>query len=280
MLYPLSPEVAASVRVLLPTDVHLAAAAALSGQAPAEIYADDPLHPRAAAVILPNRRVYLAGSPEAVGFATAFAALLRERYLPLAVTAGPVPCVIAYTPASWEERLPDLFADISATRLEREYFRLQLRAPVAEPVIPGDLALRRVDETLVADMSLANHAALIAEVLSEAPSVPAFLAHKFGYCLLRGNALLAWCLSEYNCADRCELGIETLPAFRRQGYARAVALAAIHHAQSVGITAIGWHCWQTNVASIGLARKLGFEHVLRYPVWFCRFGEPPDVRPA
>ena len=249
----------------------LAVTAALAGEAPAELFVDDPLAPQAALLILWNRRIYLAGAPENAAFAQAFARLLSERFVPLATDEKPCNCTIVYTPAAWEETLPTLFADIENGRAEREYYRLQLRQSAALPVLPEGFRLRSVDEALVAETMLLHHQELLAEMCSEAPSVPDFLRHRFGFCLQYGQELVGWCLSEYNHAGACELGIETIEAFQRRGLATAVALATIAHAQSQGITSIGWHCWKRNVASSNLAQKLGFEKIEEFPVWSCRF---------
>ncbi len=276
MLHQLPPDAFARAVALFGDEQdHLAVVSALAGQSPAEVYVDDLQHPRAGLVTLWNDRLFLAGPPGDGPFARAVAALLRGRYTPPTAVGEPCDCTIAYTPAGWEMYLPSLFGDIASFRAEREYYRLRLTAPVVTPPLPPDFRLRRVDATLVADTSLGNHQLLLAETQSEAPSVADFLQHRFGYCIQHGEDLVAWCLSEYNHADRCELGIETRPPHQRRGLALAVAQATMAHAQRVGITQVGWHCWQRNLASSALARKLGFEKVRDYPVWYCRFGQPP-----
>lgn len=276
MLHQLPPDAFSRARALFGDDQdHLAVVSALAGESPAEVYVDDLQHPRAAFLALWNDRLFLAGAPSDGPFTRAVAALLRDRFTPPTPDDGPRDRTIAYTPAGWEAYLPALFGDIVSFRAEREYYRLRLSAPVVAPPLPADFRLCRVDATLAADTSLGNHQLLLAETHSEAPSVADFLRTRFGSCVQHGEDLVAWCLSEYNYGVRCELGIETLPAFQRRGLAQAVAQATIAHAQHVGITDVGWHCWQRNLASSALARKLGFEKVCDYPVWYCRFGQPP-----
>jgi GNAT superfamily N-acetyltransferase len=270
MLYAHPIADAQRARPLFATDLHLAIEAALSGEAPAELYVDDRDTPYAGALLFPNQRHQLAGRPSS-DFAAAFAALLYKRYRP-AADAEPLACSVAYTSAAWEDHLSLLFADAQGVRAEREYYCLQLHAPVPRLLVPEGMFLRQIDAALVADTTLAHHAYLMDEIVSEAPSVAEFLSHKFGYCLQRGGELIGWCLSEYNHGECCELGIEVLPPFQRRGLGAAVAWATIAHAYTQGITTIGWHCWKTNVASSSLARKLGFEKVTGYPVWVCHFG--------
>ena len=55
-----------------------------------------------------------------------------------------------------------------------------------------------------------------------------------------------------------EPGINTLPKFRRKGYAKIVCEAFIRHQISLEKTVI-WTCRQSNAASFGLACSLGFQ---------------------
>ncbi len=277
MLHQLSSEDWHLAQPLFGPERHLAVTAAFAGEAPAELYVDDPLTPQAGILILWNHRIYLAGTPTNPAFSRGFAALLHERYAPRAAEAKPGAYTITYTPGSWEDHLPALFADMGASRAERQYYCLQVSAPVP-PALPAGFRLRKIDAALVAESTLTNHQALLDEMCSEAPSVADFLQHRFGYCLQYAQELVGWCLSEYNHANRCELGIETLPAFQRRGLATATALATIAHARSQGITAIGWDCWKRNIASSNLAQKLGFEKVEDYPVWYWRLEKPSHVR--
>ena len=276
MLHQLSSDDFARARPLFGSDnLHLAVVSALAGESPAELYVDDPRDPHAGLLLLWNARLFLAGEPHDGPFARAVVALLRDRFAPLAHDGKSFDLSLHYDPPGWEAYLPALFAEIESFRAEREHYRLRMTEPVVPPPLPPDFRVREVDAALTADASLGNHTLLLAETQSEAPSVAAFLAHRFGYCIQHGADLVAWCLSEYNHGHRCELGIETLPPFQRQGLAQAVAWATIARAQRAGITEVGWDCWKRNLSSSALARKLGFEQVEAYPVWYCRFGQPP-----
>ncbi len=273
MLYQLSLENFHLVEPLFADGHHLAIQSALAGESPAELYVDDPQTPQAALLHLWNGRIYLVGNPGRTAFTQAFATLLRERYTPQASAEEPIGRAIDFTPASWEGTLALAFAGIESSRAERQYYRIHLDTPVAQPVLPEGFVLRQIDATLVAESSLLYHNDLVEEMLSEAPTVAFFLQHRFGFCLQHGQELVGWCLSEYNHNQHCELGIATAPSLRRRGLATATALATMAEAQARGITSIGWHCWKRNVPSSNLAKKLGFKLVEDYPVWYCRFGK-------
>jgi RimJ/RimL family protein N-acetyltransferase len=275
MLYQLSAENFHLAQPLFAGEYDLAVQSALAGESPAELYVDDPHAPQAGFLILWNQKIYLAGDPTRAAFSQACAALVKERFTPLASEEEPIACTIAFTPLSWADTLASLFAESTAHRVERQYYRIHLRAPLPPPALPAGFVLRKVDKALVEETSLRYHNYVVEEMLSEAPSVAAFLQGRFGFCLQHGQELIGWCMSEYNHDNHCELGIATAPAFRRRGLATATAQATMAYAQARGITTIGWHCWKENIPSSNLALKLGFELVEDYPVWFCRFGKKP-----
>ena len=270
MLHQLSPDSFHLAHRLFDTETRLAVTAALAGESPAELYVDDPAAPQAAILMLWNHRIYLAGTPIKAAFSHDFASLLHDRYMPQGKEWLPFGFAIDFTPSLWEDSLASLFTDMESLRAEHQYYSIRLRKPIEAPALPEGFVLRKVDEALLAQSSLGNYQSLVGEIHSEAPSVDDFLQHRFGYCLQYGQELVGWCLSEYNHGKQCELGIETLEGFQRRGLATATALATMAHAQSVGMSRVGWHCWKANIASSSLARKLGFEHVEDHPVWHYR----------
>lgn len=278
--HELTPDRFQIVQHIFDTENHLAIVAALAGETPAELYVDDPIAPHAALMIVLNKRIFLAGTPYDTTFAHSFATLLLQRHTPVASDSEPVERTIAYAPDSWAEVLPTLFANIETYRMDRLCYRLRLNESIAPPIPPEDFLLRQIDAALIAESGHANHHLLMQELHSEAPSIEDFLRNRFGYCLQYGQEIVAWCLSEYNHGDRCELGIETLSAFRRRGLAMLTAKATLTHAQANGITTVGWHCWKHNVASSALAQKLDFELVEEYPVWYCRFARQSTTENA
>jgi len=104
------------------------------------------------------------------------------------------------------------------------------------------------------------------EMRSERKSVQDFLDKSFGFCAIHGDVIAAWCMSEYNANNRFEIGIETHPDHRRKGLALQTARNCINHGIENGYTQVGWHCWVKNEPSNKLAKRLGFKHVLNYPV--------------
>lgn len=153
----------------------------------------------------------------------------------------------------------------------REFYRLKLPHATVNPPLPEGFTLRRLDEALLQGLEPANRAHVLEEICSESPSLEHFLKYNFGLCAQHEDALVGWCLAEYRDQGRCELGIETLEVYQRQGIATALAQAVIEQAFVEGATEIGWHCWARNIASVATARKLGFDKIVDYPVYYCQY---------
>jgi RimJ/RimL family protein N-acetyltransferase len=265
MIHELSPrryDKVADLFALL--DEHLVVAAVLAGETPGQVFVDDPAAPRAAVLFPWNRhRVCLAGVPDNDSFNEGLAEMLAARYTQPAGEASEF--VVYYAPDTWDAHRAELVPG-SITAL-RQYYRLD-GPPAEPPPLPPGLTLQPIDAALLANTRLRNLAQLIEEVHSESHSLADFLSRKFGYCALDGDLLAGWCLTEYNHGDRCELGVETLAQYQRQGIGTATVCATIAEARVRGITRTGWHCWQRNTASAALARRAGFAHVKDYPIWF------------
>ena len=101
---------------------------------------------------------------------------------------------------------------------------------------------------------------------SERDTIQEFLEKSFGIALLYQDQLAGWCLSEYNWARCCEVGIATLAPHQRRGLAALQTYAFMELAIERGIHRIGWHCFANNRASATTALKTGFTKRHDYPV--------------
>jgi RimJ/RimL family protein N-acetyltransferase len=104
-------------------------------------------------------------------------------------------------------------------------------------------------------------------MVSERPSVDDFLQRSFGVCLVHDEAVVGFCLSEYNTDGRCEVGVWTAEAQRQRGLGKLMTLALVEQALQRGYTEVGWHCWADNLPSAALARSAGFVLSHDYPVY-------------
>ena len=242
---------------------NLAVDSIIEGTIPSAIYVDDPARPRAA-ITWNGARVFLSGDPDDSAFDEGLRDLFDQTLFPgIQATGGDV-VVLYYAPDAWESRMDFLLDGRPAHRYLRHFYTTaELKQRFS---LPEGFELRPVDRILFDQTHLKNIDSLIEEMRSERPSVDAFLAHSFGFCALCGDELAGWCLSEYNSADRCEIGIETLEKYQRRGIGAATASALIEKATSQEMT-IGWHSYADNLPSVALAQKLGFDKATEYSVY-------------
>jgi RimJ/RimL family protein N-acetyltransferase len=211
---------------------------------------------------------YLGGSPEQPSFNRALGQFFAERVYAQPRAGGSDRFIIKCTVDEWARQVDALLpGKFPIPKLQRYYAGHEVfhdwRA-----LLPPEISIRMVDRNLLAE-DLEGLDDLQDEMRSERPTVEAFLEKSFGLVPVLGNQVIGWCLSEYNCGDRCEIGIATAPGYQRQGLATLLTSAFIEYARVHGITHFGWHCDTDNVASNATALKLGFTRVLEYPVFLC-----------
>lgn len=246
---------------------HLAVEAVAQGAAAGRLWVDDPQAPRSA-VIWVQHRVFVAEEDGASKGPEGLNGVVREIAAAAQARGDWGVGVYAAEGLKWEPVLDGL----AWKSIEREYWEIGSEewkplgaAGQAEPA--ARLALRAVDRELVTAAGFGRMEQLREEMCSERPSVEDFLAHSFGVCLVDEdqNALAGWCLSEYNCGNRCEVGIEVVEAYQRQGLGTLLARVLCEEAFTQRkIGRVGWHCLAANAASGATARRAGLRLVKRY----------------
>jgi len=272
MMHELEPTFCEMIRPLFPdSDVHLAVRALLAGNVPGQVYVDDPRHPRAALARI-GYRFYLGGSPGEEAFNREMGRFFAETVYPKGRAAGQEGFVVKCTTAGWVEQADVLLPGKMPIPEYHHYYAGREVCHNWRAMLPPDVTIRPVDRALLA-ADLEGLDDLREEMQSERPSVAEFLDKSFGLVPVRENEVIGWCLSEYNCGDRCEVGIATAEAYRRRGLATLLSTAFIEHARARGIDRIGWHCNADNAASNATALKVGLRQVAAYPAYLCLFDE-------
>jgi GNAT superfamily N-acetyltransferase len=127
----------------------------------------------------------------------------------------------------------------------------------ALPTIPDGLSIRPMDRDLMTRCEWGPPIELACG------SVDTFLAHGFGLCLLRDDAIIAEAYAPFRGIDTIELGVVTRDDQRGQGYAALLCGHLLLICRQHGLAPY-WSCDADNTASIKLARRLGFGPALPY----------------
>jgi RimJ/RimL family protein N-acetyltransferase len=241
-------------------DFHLGLLSVLDGTAPGRVFVDDADEPESA-LLRRGRRFYLAGAAHNPAFIADLRRLFCEQVYPQAQQAGEIEFVVYFDRPDWEAGIREMLQERPPMRFQRQYYEFkQARQDWRSLVFPG-LTVRPVDTELLKEGNLKHLDELKAEMVSECPTIEAFLESQFGACAVVEGEIAGWCLSEYSHGGRCEVGIETVDSFRQRGIGTILSGALVEQALARGIRQIGWDCYAGNLPSAATALKAGFEKV-------------------
>jgi GNAT superfamily N-acetyltransferase len=226
-------------------EFNLSLEAVLAGSAPGEVYVDNAIHPQVGFAITSEGH-YLSGDPD------------RELSYSGLREVIPAHAHLIFHPESWEGKLDQVWANKVARRHPRQHLRYRpSRLPDVDDNIADGFQLVRVDRALLDRKELGNHDG-VAGWVGDWHSPEYFLEHGFGFCLLYGDQIASWCLTDCVLGNQCEIGIVTDRDYRRRGLATIAVKAAIDHCIKHGFDQIGWHCLSSNAGSIAVAKRNSF----------------------
>jgi RimJ/RimL family protein N-acetyltransferase len=232
-------------------DFHLAVETVLAGTVPGEIWVNDAQHPRVSFMSAADGH-FLTGDVD------------QERsYSDLKATIPPV-AYLKFSPPQWEEKLPEVWVNRIARPFPRCYFRLHTqKMPDWRERVPQNFRVVPINADLVGQRDLKN-LDIVTKWMEDWFSPEDFFQHGFGFCLIRDRTIASVCMTDCVCNQRCEIGIKTVPEYRRQGLAAIAVAATVEYAVAHDVTSIGWHCLRSNTGSIAVAEKVGFMKVKDY----------------
>jgi len=237
----------------------------LDGNTRGAVFVDDTAQPRTALIWDRLASLYFTGEPGQAGVNAGLRAWIAGAAIPTARQIGFDALTLHYDPLTWETRLPIIFTGYTLEKGLRRFHKLQ--RPGALPSnLPQGFHLHPVDAQLVGRQDLQNHAWLLAWITSFWHSAADFVDRGVGYCVLdRDETIVNLCLSVFVSGPSYEFGTATQESYQNRGLATAAATACVAHCLERGLEPI-WHCWDDNLASIAVTRKVGFALQAQYPV--------------
>lgn len=240
----------------------------IAGSSTGQLWADDHAAPQTALLWDGAHSLYLVGQATNPATNQQLAELLATEITVTARQRGIEGFKILYSHAAWEDQICTLLPALSLTQHPRVIYTLgQVAWPDWQSRLPAGYAVRPIDQAMLRDSSLANHADLVEEIESCWPSQEHFLRHGFGFCALGDDAILCRCTAEYVSAGKCGIGIATAAPYRRQGLAALTASAFLEYCVEQGIVPY-WDAWLRNQASVATAEKIGLRRLQEYNVYW------------
>ena len=235
----------------------------IDGTTPAWVFVDHKNKPQTAAMWNKQDALLLAGYDGNEKFNVALSDQLFQRIIPDAQRRY-IPEISLYCDSDvWESRLGTILRGGRAEKASRRYYAFGGLKGNWREQVPADSEIRRIDEVLLESDELENVDHVVGWVRSFWRSNQNFVNTGFGYCLVKAETIVSWCLSVYVSGRDYELGVATVPEHRRQGLATLTAAACVGYCDENGLTP-HWHCWNDNVGSIKVAENVGFEKPTPY----------------
>jgi GNAT superfamily N-acetyltransferase len=235
-----------------------------AGNSPGAMWVDDPTAPRSAFVWDTTHSLYLGGDANNPTFNDALRRFIAESLLPQGREKQLGVFKIYTASSAWAALAPDLFQVESLPTRERVLFRLESPTIVEQP--PTGFQVHQIDRALLEDSTHPNADRVLEEIESCWTSLDQFWERGFGFAALSDTGeIAAWCTAEYVSDKTCGVGIETVEDYQKLGLGTLVARAFASHCTANGWTA-HWDSWQSNLPSIKVAQKAGFQKVSDYSV--------------
>ena len=247
-------------------EFNLEIGAILAGLKSGRVVVDDPVRPRAGLLWDKKITFFVGGDARRPRFVASLAdeiaraaAEVGEGYSRwFRIGCGP----------GWERVIEEDLRDLSPVKAKRVVYEYRRAEPLVHwrANLPPGFAVVRVDEGLLARADLTYLPYLLEELQGTWRELALFFRHGFGFAAAGRDAVVAWCLSEYNTGRQCGIGVETLREFQRRGLGTGVVAALVEECLARDI-APQWHAAEENLASVALARKAGFEPLRDYTVY-------------
>lgn len=125
--------------------------------------------------------------------------------------------------------------------------------------LPAGFEIRPIDRELSQKIDSRE------DIESYCGSLENFLEHGFGLCLMQNGEIVSEAYAPFVTANNAELATFTKETHRGQGYAATACAYFIQACRARGLRPY-WSCDADNVASIKLARKLGFKNERAYEI--------------
>lgn len=261
-------------------DYHLTIRAVIEGTSPGRIYVDNVGDPKTA-FMCSVEGYYLAGNSENADFNKALGELIHNiSETGDTVREGDDAINLDIYPKTWETKLPLLFPT-RAPLIEqrRKYQSTQLRVNWKEQ-IPDGYSIHRLDRQLLERLAGNVPEHVFGWMKANWGGRENFLGRGFGFCLLHGERMVSWCIADCASGDQCEVGIRTIPDYRRRGFATLTVAATVDYCLSHGFKSVGWHCNEDNIGSWKTAEKVGFTKARDYVVHLYLFDEATHLAEA
>ncbi|MFX0116848.1 MAG: GNAT family N-acetyltransferase [Candidatus Hodarchaeota archaeon] len=250
----------------------LALKSLLAGATPSRVWVDNKAIPSSALIWdQVNMFFFIVGDTRNWKFNEEVSKLLAEKIIP-EITELQYDCFyLQVAPDSWNQMLDQVLAGKKLNRKKIHCYTYKTdNVTIIEnwrEKIPSPFQMKRITSSVLANKPLKNAEELNYCIQACWRSIEKYLQKGIGFCLLHNETIASWCSTDFIIDDKCELYVETFQGYKQKGLATLAVSACLEECLNKKY-AIHWHCWDANLASIKLAKNLGFEKKAEKSVYF------------
>ncbi len=228
------------------------------GTNPGSIYVDNIQHPKSAFLISPESQ-FLAGDYHNKSFNNSLRKLLisqifKDEYF----------LYLHVFPTAWENLLESIIKKRLPIKVDRRHYICKKVKINRKNQIPKGYSIQRLTKKLLTKKDLIIPKHVKTWIKGNWSSINNFDKIGFGYCTMHKNKIVSYCIGDCRSGNECEMGIHTLPEYRKQGLAVLTVAATVDYCLSNGFKKAGWHCNEDNYGSRKTAEKVGFRLERKY----------------
>jgi RimJ/RimL family protein N-acetyltransferase len=231
------------------------------------VFVDEYSNPRGALLWNCQDELLLEGPPYDPNFNLSLAEVIVKQIIPEASKRNIPMLSLHYFPDAWDKTIQStILKYLHPEKETRNLYWFRALQIDWRKRLPSGCTMHRITADILEQTQLKNLQEMCSWIHSFWHTPADFLSKGVGFCLIDGDTILSWCLSVYVGAQNYELGLATIPPYRNRGYATLTAAACVDYCIAHKIVP-HWHCFKSNLASIAVAEKVGFEKVMEYPVY-------------
>lgn len=228
---------------------------------PGRVFVDRHDNPLTALIWTTVGYFFLAGEPAQVRDKTAIRQVLTDIFIPIQQASGENGFLLITSTEAWKEHLPSLLPRRQVIEIYRRTFafdltRFSARGDWRAKTPPG-FCLRTINAEQASQVG----------ALAGWSSFHHFSMNGIGYVLLDGDKIASTCTSVFSSSEMIEIDVHTAENYQRRGFALLTASALIEECLRRGKKP-NWECFWDNEPSTMLAKKLGFNPLEDYPVYY------------
>ena len=225
-----------------------------------EIFVDNLDNPSSGFIQLGRQTIILAGDENNVEFNRSVKAEIYENIIPTKMKDYVNKFFYIVHNPNWLTVTPIIFPN-SVKDTRKYYVFNEMKHTDWRERLPEMYSIHEIDEEFLKSEVSKNQRLLEGWIRELYGTQEKFLQRGFGYCLVYQEKEIA----SYNFInyinerrDRVEMGIITETQFQRKGLSKLLVSATLEHCIREGITKIGWHTNEKNLASQKTAESVGF----------------------